>query len=165
MSIYSSIFTKLQDIEAIGQQVAQIERDAVELRDAYAGDKAIEIGAREAEVTKAWRQLRAICDSRSQRLSDTSDLFRFMNMVRDLLLWMDEVKREMNTQERPKVHYSLFHLSSVIFIRNYGFVLYTSYFCFAIIFFVVYFISLISLSLVYYFDELVIICFAGRIRC
>ncbi|VIO98225.1 beta-G spectrin, identical [Brugia malayi] len=92
----------LKDIEAIGQQVAQIERDALELRDAYAGDRAIEIGAREAEVQKAWRQLRAVCDARSMRLGDTSDLFRFMIMVRDLLLWMNEVKREMTSQERPK---------------------------------------------------------------
>ncbi|VDN35112.1 unnamed protein product, partial [Gongylonema pulchrum] len=90
------------DIEAIGQQVAQIEHDAVQLRDAYAGDRAIEIGAREAEVQKAWRQLRAMCDARSVRLGDTSDLFRFMNMVRDLLLWMDEVRREMSSQERPR---------------------------------------------------------------
>ncbi|OZC09778.1 hypothetical protein X798_03181 [Onchocerca flexuosa] len=92
----------LKDIEAIGQQVTQIERDALELRDAYAGDRAIEIGAREAEVHKAWLQLRAVCDARSMRLGDTSDLFRFMNMVRDLLLWMNEVKREMTSQERPK---------------------------------------------------------------
>ncbi|MCP9264820.1 Spectrin beta chain [Dirofilaria immitis] len=92
----------LKDIEAIGQQVAQIELDALELRDAYAGDRAIEIGARETEVHRAWRQLRAMCDARSMRLGDTSDLFRFMNMVRDLLLWMNEVKREMTSQERPK---------------------------------------------------------------
>lgn len=92
-----------QDIEAIGQQVAQIEKDAAELRDAYAGDKAVEIASRESEVVKAWRELRAKCDSRSQKLGDTNDLFRFLNMVRDLLHWMEEVKREMSSQERPKV--------------------------------------------------------------
>ncbi|VDK74725.1 unnamed protein product [Litomosoides sigmodontis] len=92
----------LKDIEAIGQQVVQIEYDSLELRDAYAGDRAMEIGTREAEVQKAWRQLRAVCDARSMRLGDTSDLFRFMNMVRDLLLWMNEVRREMTSQERPK---------------------------------------------------------------
>ncbi|KHJ93485.1 spectrin repeat-containing domain protein [Oesophagostomum dentatum] len=92
----------LKDIDAIGEQVAQIERDAGELRDGYAGDKALEMAARESEVVKAWRHLRGLCDARTSRLTDTSDLFRFMNMVRDLLLWMDEVKREMTTQERPK---------------------------------------------------------------
>ncbi|ULT90413.1 hypothetical protein L3Y34_008629 [Caenorhabditis briggsae] len=92
----------LKDIAAIGEQVAQIERDAAELRDGYAGDKALDIGSRESEVVKAWRHLRGLCDARTSRLVDTSDLFKFMNMVRDLLLWMDEVKREMNSQERPK---------------------------------------------------------------
>ncbi|CAI4222623.1 unnamed protein product [Auanema sp. JU1783] len=92
----------LTDIEAIGEQVAQIERDAGELRDGYAGEKAVEIATRESEVVKAWRHLRASCDVRTSRLHDTNDLFRFINMVRDLLLWMDEVKREMSSQERPK---------------------------------------------------------------
>ncbi|ETN76081.1 spectrin repeat-containing domain protein [Necator americanus] len=92
----------LKDIDAIGEQVAQIERDAGELRDGYAGERALEMAARESEVVKAWRHLRGLCDARTSRLTDTSDLFRFMNMVRDLLLWMDEVKREMTTQERPK---------------------------------------------------------------
>ncbi|PIO75507.1 spectrin repeat-containing domain protein [Teladorsagia circumcincta] len=92
----------LKDIDAIGEQVAQIERDASELRDGYAGERALEMSARESEVVKAWRHLRGLCDARTSRLTDTSDLFRFMNMVRDLLLWMDEVKREMTSQERPK---------------------------------------------------------------
>lgn len=92
----------LKDIDAIGEQVAQIERDAAELRDGYAGEKALEIAAREGEVVKAWKHLKGTCDVRTSRLVDTSDLFRFMNLVRDLLLWMDEVKREMTSQERPK---------------------------------------------------------------
>lgn len=62
----------------------------------------MEIGQREGEVVKAWNELRGSCESRSMRLGDTSDLFRFLNMVRDLLAWMDEVKREMNTHERPR---------------------------------------------------------------
>ncbi|CAJ0961934.1 unnamed protein product, partial [Mesorhabditis belari] len=95
-------YNYLKDIDAIGEQVAQIERDAGELRDAYAGEKAIEIATKEGEVVKAWRHLRGLCDARSSRLNDTSDLFKFMNMVRDLLLWMDEVKREMTMHDRPK---------------------------------------------------------------
>lgn len=80
----------------------QIQRDALALRDSYAGDRSMEIGQREGEVVKAWNELRGSCESRSMRLGDTSDLFRFLNMVRDLLAWMDEVKREMNTHERPR---------------------------------------------------------------
>ncbi|KAL3083302.1 hypothetical protein niasHS_011104 [Heterodera schachtii] len=92
----------LKDIDAIGAQVAQIEGDAKRLRDAYAGERAMEIVGKENEVLKAWHQLRAACEARSMRLSDTSDLFRFMNMVRDLLVWIEEVKREMLSHERPR---------------------------------------------------------------
>uniref|UniRef100_A0A914HJH5 Spectrin beta chain n=1 Tax=Globodera rostochiensis TaxID=31243 RepID=A0A914HJH5_GLORO len=92
----------LKDIDAIGAQVAQIEGDAKRLRDAYAGERAMEIVGRENEVLKAWHQLRAACEARSMRLNDTSDLFRFMNMVRDLLVWIEEVKREMLSHERPR---------------------------------------------------------------
>jgi spectrin beta len=92
----------LKDVAAIGAQVKQIEEDAAYLRDSYAGDKALEIATREQEVLKAWKQLQVMCEGRKSRLQDTSDLFKFMNMVRDLLLWMDEVKREMTSHERPR---------------------------------------------------------------
>ncbi len=83
-------------------QVKQIQLDAAKLQAAYAGDKALEIQAREVEVVNAWRNLFALCEGRKLKLGDTSDLFRFMQMVRDLLLWMEEVKRDMNTQEKPR---------------------------------------------------------------
>jgi spectrin beta len=35
-------------------------------------------------------------------LEDTGDLFRFFNMVRTLMIWMDDVVRQMNTSEKPR---------------------------------------------------------------
>jgi len=35
-------------------------------------------------------------------LHDTSDLFRFFNMVRNLMLWMDDLMRQMSTSEKPR---------------------------------------------------------------
>ncbi|KFD59451.1 hypothetical protein M514_28370, partial [Trichuris suis] len=92
----------LTDLVTLESQVKQVQSDARALQASYAGDKALEIQTREGEVLNAWRQLQAICDGRRVKLLDTSDLFRFMQMVRDLLVWMEEVRREMNTQERPK---------------------------------------------------------------
>uniref|UniRef100_A0A915ITG0 Spectrin beta chain n=1 Tax=Romanomermis culicivorax TaxID=13658 RepID=A0A915ITG0_ROMCU len=92
----------MTDLQSLESQVKQIQTDARELQSSYAGDKALEIQARENEVVNAWRQLQAMCDGRRSKLTDTSDLFRFMQMVRDLLLWMEGVKREMNTLDRPK---------------------------------------------------------------
>ncbi|CAK5079340.1 unnamed protein product [Meloidogyne enterolobii] len=80
----------LKDIEAIGAYVQQIEGDARRLYDAYAGQRSTEIAEKEYEILKAWH-----------RLNYTSDLFRFLNMVGDLLLWIEEVKREMLSHERP----------------------------------------------------------------
>jgi spectrin beta len=43
-----------------------------------------------------------ICEARKQKLGDTGDLFRFFNMVRTLMLWMDDVIIQMNTSEKPR---------------------------------------------------------------
>lgn len=69
----------------------------------YAGDKAKEITNREAEVRSAWAALQSMCDARKQKLADTGDLFKFFNMVRTLQLWMDDVSRQMNTSEKPRL--------------------------------------------------------------
>lgn len=50
----------------------------------------------------AWQKLLSICEGRRIKLVDTSDLFRFLNMVRDLMLWMEDIVRQMNTSEKPR---------------------------------------------------------------
>ena len=74
----------------------------MKLQAAYAGDKAKEITNREAEVVNAWLNLQGLCDARKSKLADTGDLFKFFNMCRILMLWMDDVNRQMNTTEKPR---------------------------------------------------------------
>ncbi|XP_031734056.1 spectrin beta chain, non-erythrocytic 1-like isoform X2 [Anarrhichthys ocellatus] len=90
------------DIQALGTQVRQLQEDAVRLQSAYAGDKADDIQRRESEVLEAWRSLLEACDGRRLRLLDTGDKFRFFSLVRDLLLWMDDVIRLIENQENPR---------------------------------------------------------------
>uniref|UniRef100_A0A8B9KGT6 Spectrin beta chain n=1 Tax=Astyanax mexicanus TaxID=7994 RepID=A0A8B9KGT6_ASTMX len=90
------------DIQALGTQVKQLQEDAVRLQSAYAGDKADDIQRREGEVLEAWRSLLEACDGRRVRLLDTSDKFRFFSMVRDLMLWMEDVIRLIDAQEKPR---------------------------------------------------------------
>uniref|UniRef100_A0AAR2KXC5 Spectrin beta chain n=1 Tax=Pygocentrus nattereri TaxID=42514 RepID=A0AAR2KXC5_PYGNA len=90
------------DIQALGTQVKQLQEDAVRLQSAYAGDKADDIQRREGEVLEAWRALLEACDGRRARLLDTSDKFRFFSMVRDLMLWMEDVIRLIDAQEKPR---------------------------------------------------------------
>ncbi|EEC14090.1 spectrin beta chain, putative [Ixodes scapularis] len=61
-----------------------------------------ELGRDAVSVVAAWQRLLGACDGRRARLADTGDLFRFLCMVRDLLLWMEDVVRQMNTSEKPR---------------------------------------------------------------
>ncbi|XP_063736628.1 spectrin beta chain, non-erythrocytic 1-like isoform X2 [Eleginops maclovinus] len=90
------------DIQALGTQVRQLQDDAVRLQAAYAGDKADDIQRREQEVLEAWRVLLESCDARRLRLLDTGDKFRFFSLVRDLMLWMEDVIRLIEAQENPR---------------------------------------------------------------
>nr|XP_045601233.1 spectrin beta chain-like isoform X2 [Procambarus clarkii] len=92
----------VQDLVMLQQQVQQVQEDSSKLQAAYAGDKAREITNREAEVVSAWLNLQGMCEDRRIKLHDTGDLFKFFNMVRTLILWMDDVIRQMNTTEKPR---------------------------------------------------------------
>jgi len=86
----------------LGTQVKQVQEDAAKLIVAYSGDKARDISDHEAEVVNAWRNLQIMVEHRKNKLVDTSDLYRFFNMVRDLMLWMEDILRQMATQEKPR---------------------------------------------------------------
>uniref|UniRef100_A0A667YN37 Spectrin beta chain n=1 Tax=Myripristis murdjan TaxID=586833 RepID=A0A667YN37_9TELE len=90
------------DIQALGTQVRQLQEDAVRLQSAYAGDKADDIQKREGEVLEAWKNLLEAAEGRRLKLVDTGDKFRFFSMVRDLMLWMEDVIRLIEAQEKPR---------------------------------------------------------------
>lgn len=92
----------LQDLQTLQSQVNQIQEESAKLQASYAGDKVREITNREGEVVAAWMALQAACENRRHKLADTGDLFKFFNMVRTLMQWMDDVVRQMNTSEKPR---------------------------------------------------------------
>ena len=83
-------------------QVRAIQEESSRLQVGYAGDKRKEIIDQEQEVLDAWKKLQEMVNSRRLKLANASDLYRFFNMVRDLLLWMTDIVRQMNTQEKPR---------------------------------------------------------------
>merc|ERR1712223_299714 len=92
----------LQDLQGLHAQVQAIQDESAKLQAAYAGDKAMEITNREREVVRAWNELQGIGESRKSKLNDTSDLFKFFAMVRNLILWMDDLMRQMKTSGKPR---------------------------------------------------------------
>jgi len=92
----------VQDLQGLEGQVKAVQEESAKLQAAYAGEKAMEIINREREVVRAWNQLQAMGDDRKTKLHDTSDLFRFFILVRNLMLWMDDLVRQMSTSEKPR---------------------------------------------------------------
>merc|ERR1712223_239257 len=92
----------LQDLSTLQSQVEAIQEDSAKLQAAYAGEKALEITNQERAVVRAWLELNAIGESRKNKLNDTGNLFRFFAMVRNLMLWMDDLMRQMSTSEKPR---------------------------------------------------------------
>uniref|UniRef100_A0A8C4TM46 Spectrin beta chain n=1 Tax=Erpetoichthys calabaricus TaxID=27687 RepID=A0A8C4TM46_ERPCA len=91
-----------RDIHALGKQVQQFQEKAARLHAQYAGDKATEIQTKEHEVVNAWKALLDACDGRRAQLVDTADKFRFFSLVRELLSWMENIIRQIETQEKPR---------------------------------------------------------------
>ncbi|XP_033927552.1 spectrin beta chain, non-erythrocytic 2 isoform X1 [Melopsittacus undulatus] len=90
------------DIQALSTQVRQVQEDAARLEKAYAGEKAADIRRHERAVSQAWAELCGSSQGRRRLLLDTVDKFRFLRAVRDLLLWMDGVRLQIEGQERPR---------------------------------------------------------------
>lgn len=83
-------------------QVQHFQEVAARLQAAYAGEKAVTIQKQEQEVVKAWKALLTACEGRRDQLVDTAEKFRFFSMVRDLIYWMENVIRQIETQEKPR---------------------------------------------------------------
>lgn len=54
------------------------------------------------QVLEAWKNLLEAAEGRRVKLVETGDKFRFISMVRDLMLWMEDVIRLIEAQERPR---------------------------------------------------------------
>ncbi|TMS14199.1 Spectrin beta chain, non-erythrocytic 1 [Larimichthys crocea] len=90
------------DIQALSGQVNQVQDDAARLQKAYAGEKADDINRSEHAVTSAWEALLEAGQARRLLLLDTVEKFRFFNMVRDLMLWMDGVNLQIDAHDSPR---------------------------------------------------------------
>ena len=79
-----------------------MQEDAARLAKAYAGERAAELRRQERAVSEAWARLRGCSQTRRRRLLEAVEQFRFLRAARDLLLWMDGVRLQIEAQERPR---------------------------------------------------------------
>ena len=102
LSRYAAATFEENDLITLGGKVEQIQQEAGKLYALYAGDRAKEIRDREAEVLNEWRNLQKLCDSRKRQLNDYGDLYKFFNMSRDLMMWMDTQMHQMRNVDKPR---------------------------------------------------------------
>ena len=97
----------LQDLSTLQSQVNAIQEESAKLQAAYAGEKAMEITNREREMVWAWMELQGMGDMRKGKLSDTGNLFKSLAVVRNFMLWVDDLMRQMMTRLRGLIMSSL----------------------------------------------------------
>uniref|UniRef100_A0A8C2I603 Spectrin beta chain n=1 Tax=Cyprinus carpio TaxID=7962 RepID=A0A8C2I603_CYPCA len=90
------------DVQALSGQVTQVQDDAARLQKAYAGEKADDIHRHEHAVTEAWEGLQSATQARRLLLLDTVEKFRYLNMVRDLMLWMEGISLQIQSHDSPR---------------------------------------------------------------
>eukprot|EP00795_Rhopilema_esculentum_P013447 gene13447-4319_t len=91
------------DLQPLGNQVAEIQNFASELKPHYAGDREQEIENKESQVLDAWSNLLARVSERGSKLGDSDELQRFLLQIQDLLIWIRDMRQEIASDERPKV--------------------------------------------------------------
>jgi len=53
-------------------------------------------------VLSEWRNLQKLVDKRKHQLNDMGDLYKFFNMSRDLMMWMETQMRQMRNEDKPR---------------------------------------------------------------
>ena len=90
------------ELITLGARVKLVKDEAAKLIALYAGDRANEIKDKELEVENEWARLRQMVEMRKRQLNDSSDLFKFFNLARDLMMWMETQMREMMNDNKPR---------------------------------------------------------------
>lgn len=90
------------DLKTLGDRVRAIRDEAGQLVGLYAGERAQDIKDRQVEVENEWNSLRQLVDVRKRKLNDMNDLYKFFNMARDLMMWMETQMREMRNEDKPR---------------------------------------------------------------
>uniref|UniRef100_A0A670ZRJ6 PH domain-containing protein n=1 Tax=Pseudonaja textilis TaxID=8673 RepID=A0A670ZRJ6_PSETE len=90
------------DIQVLVAQVRQLQEVAAQLQTVYAGENADAIATKEQEVMRSWKELLSSCEDCRLQVTTTADKIRFLNLVRDLISWMDTLLCQIGAGEKPR---------------------------------------------------------------
>lgn len=75
---------------------------AAQLQTVYAGENADAIATKEQELMRSWKELLSSCEDCRLQVTTTADKIRFLNIVRDLISWMDILLCQIGAGEKPR---------------------------------------------------------------
>ncbi|XP_013911873.1 PREDICTED: spectrin beta chain, non-erythrocytic 4 [Thamnophis sirtalis] len=90
------------DIQVLVAQVRQLQEVAAQLQTVYAGENADAIATKEQELMRSWKELLSSCEDCRLQVTTTADKIRFLNLVRDLISWMDILLCQIGAGEKPR---------------------------------------------------------------
>ncbi|CAH2314025.1 spectrin beta chain, non-erythrocytic 4 [Pelobates cultripes] len=90
------------DIQILVTQVRQLQENAAQLRTVYAGENAAAIVTSEQEVMRSWKELLSACEDCRLQITTTTDRMKFLNLVKDLISWMESIICQIGTGEKPR---------------------------------------------------------------
>lgn len=92
-------------------QVESIQEFAGRLKGEYAGDKLVDILQKEDEVVEAWKILLERVRDRNSKLGQSDEYQRLIMMIHNLLLWIEDMRLKMESDDQPKYVFSMFYES------------------------------------------------------
>jgi len=90
-----------QDVKAISTQVEAVCKCGRELEESYAGSELQLIVCKREEVEKSWKELLTNIQKRAAVLNDALQYHKFLNIVKHLLAWLQNVQIQIDSQPKP----------------------------------------------------------------
>merc|ERR1712183_637935 len=90
-----------QDVKAISTQVETVCKCGRELEECYAGSELQLIVCKREEVEKSWKELLTNIQKRAAVINDALQYYKFLNIVKHLLAWLQNVLCQIDSQPKP----------------------------------------------------------------
>ncbi|VDP81412.1 unnamed protein product, partial [Echinostoma caproni] len=91
-----------QELNCLREQVERLTSTTKRLLPRYAGSQAEQLQARNDRVQAIWQRLCAVADGRTGMLDSAARIHRFLVSARELIMWLEGARDQMETKERPR---------------------------------------------------------------
>ncbi|KAF6772532.1 hypothetical protein AHF37_08044 [Paragonimus kellicotti] len=92
----------LQELDCLNDQLTRLSNTAKQLFPRYAGAQEEQLKARYDRVQASWQRLHTIVESRNAILKLAGQIHRFLMSARELIMWLEMTRDQMEAKERPR---------------------------------------------------------------